>query len=366
MKATVALLTEVGKDFELVDVEIDDPRDDEVIVKMEAAGVCHTDLAIRDGHMPVPFPMVLGHEGAGTVERVGARVSKVVPGDRVAFTPAHCGTCLNCLTGHRQTCISFFPRNMSGARVDGSHGYHKDGSPIGAFFLGQSSFGTHALVDQQSVVKLPDSAAPELAGPLSCGAQTGAGAVLNALKPRVGSSIVIFGAGPVGLGALLAARALSLGAVVVVEPKPVRREVATSLGATTVIDPAAGDAAEVVRAMTGGVGADYAVDTTGIPAVIQNAVELLMPAGEVALLGTPQPGARLDLDLLDATARGIRVRGVTMGDGIAEVFLPELLSLHRQGRFPIERIITPYPFEQINEAARASTQGEVIKAVLTF
>ena len=205
MKATAAVVWEKERPFSMEEVEVDEPRAGEVLVRIVGVGVCHTDLIVRDQWYPVPLPAVLGHEGSGVVESVGPGVEKVRPGDHVVLSFDHCGHCANCLKGRPSYCTTFFERNFGGQRMDGSTALDKDGQALHSHFFGQSSFATYALASQNSVVKVPQDAPLESLGPLGCGVQTGAGAVLNSLKPEPGSSIAVFGTGAVGISAIMAA-----------------------------------------------------------------------------------------------------------------------------------------------------------------
>src|SRR5580693_4370229 len=205
--AMAAVVREKGGRFALERVCLDEPRPDEVLVRIRGVGMCHTDLVARDQYFPVPLPAVLGHEGAGVVEAVGSAVTKVAPGDHVVLSFASCGACANCRQGAYAYCDDLYGRNFSGARPDGSRTCcDADGHRIGGSFFSQSSFATRALATERNVVKIPSDVPVELMGPLGCGIQTGAGAVMNALRPKAGESIAIFGAGSVGMAAALAAR----------------------------------------------------------------------------------------------------------------------------------------------------------------
>src|SRR5262245_31404181 len=208
MQIRAAVATAKSEPFAIEALEIDDPRDDEVLVRMVGVGICHTDLIVRDQYYPTPLPAVLGHEGAGVVERVGARVTKVQPGDHVVLSYLSCGTCPNCQRGQMFYCPQLFALNFGGGRLDGSKALRRRDSAISSHFFGQSSFATRAIANQRNAVKVSPDAPLHLLGPLGCGIQTGAGAVMNSLNPRAGSSIAVFGAGAVGTSAIMAARAV--------------------------------------------------------------------------------------------------------------------------------------------------------------
>lgn len=367
--ARAALLREAGKPWTIEDIEVAAPRDDEVRVRMVATGMCHTDIVVRDG-FPVPLPIVLGHEGAGVVEAIGAGVSHVAPGDHVVLSFTSCGRCPNC-AGHRGEayCYEFFGRNFSGARIDdGSSPLSQNGDIVQGMFFGQSSFSSLAVASAASVVPVPKDAPLEILGPLGCGIQTGAGAALLSLGVGAGNSLAVFGGGAVGLSALMGAKAVDAGPVVVIEPNAERRKLATELGADAVVDPteAGIDVKQAVVDAAGGAGLQFALDTTGIPDVVAVACATLLPGGSLGLLGVPPQEANLPINMLDMLIRGLTVKYITEGDATPRDFIPRMVELHAQGKFPFDRLIAKFPFDQINEAAAASENGEAIKPVLVF
>ncbi|MEU8679413.1 NAD(P)-dependent alcohol dehydrogenase [Streptomyces sp. NPDC048560] len=362
MRRVRAAVTEApGAPFIVRDADLGDPRPREVVVRMTAAGICHTDLGMRDtwpGHLT---PMVFGHEGAGRVEAVGAEVSGVGPGDHVCLTFASCGVCDQCAADHPAYCHAAQTLNFSGGRDDGTTPLSLDGAPLHAGFFGQSSFATHAVVHERGVVKVPSDLPAAVAAPLGCGAQTGAGTVLNRLRPEPGSSLVVLGAGGVGLSALMAAIAVGCDPVVAVDPIASRRALATELGAEAALPPGDGLVA-ALRDLTGG-GAHHVVETSGRPEMIRRAVGALRPRGELALLGL---GGEVTFDVMGLIAKGVRVHGVIEGDSDPRRFIPELIGLHRHGLFPLDRLVTTFPFEDIGAAVAAMRGGSVVKPVLTF
>jgi aryl-alcohol dehydrogenase len=363
VKITAAVVEEQGGRFALQEVELGEPRPDEVLVRVAAAGICHTDLIIRDQWYPVPLPGVLGHEGAGVVEAVGSAVTKVKPGDHVGMSYASCGRCANCLRSRPMNCAEFFPHNFNGARPDGSNALSRGGEPLHGHFFGQSSFATHSIASERNVVKVPDDVPLELVAPLGCGVQTGAGAVLNALRPEPGTSIAVYGTGTVGMSAIMAARVTGCTTIVGVDLRPARLELARELGATGVVDASQlEDIAGEVTRVTGG-GAQYAVETTGSPAVLRQAVDALAVGGSCAVIGAPPMGTDVALDM-NSILVGRTVRGTVEGDSIPQLFIPALLELYAQGRFPFDRLIEVYDFDRIDEAARDSEEGRVVKPVL--
>jgi aryl-alcohol dehydrogenase len=364
MEITAAVAAKLGAPFSVETVTLDCPAADEIVVEIAGAGLCHTDLAARDGHLPFPLPGVFGHEGSGVVVDVGPDVTKVRRGDRVALTFNSCGQCVQCRMGEPSYCREFMALNFAGARRDGSSTLHLGDAPLGCEFFGQSSFATHAIAHQRNVVKVPDDAPLALVGPLGCGVQTGAGAVLNSLNCQPGSSLLVLGGGSVGLSALLAAALRELSTIVVAEPLEQRRELAIALGATHVIDPADGPLADQVRAIIGS-GVDYAIDTTGVVGVLEQAMQSLAQRGTLGIIGVPaDPAAALPVNLIQAQLLGVTITGIVEGDSVPDVFIPQLIDLHRAGRFPFDKLITTMPFADINEAVAAQHRGDAVKIVL--
>ncbi len=364
MEIDAAVTESKGAPFEIRRVELDDPRPDEVLVRVAACGICHTDLIIRDQWYPVPLPAVLGHEGAGVVEAVGSAVSKVRVGDHVAMSYGSCGSCPNCRSGEPWVCHDFFARNFGATRPDGSTALSADGRAIHSHFFAQSSFATHAIATEANVVKLDPDVPLEVVAPFGCGIQTGAGAVLRAFRPEAGASIAIFGTGTVGLAAVMAAQVAGCTTIIGIDVRDARLEQASGLGATHVVNASETDAVEAVKRATGGIGADFSIDATGSPEVLRQAVYCTGPGGVCGLIGAPPFGTEVSLDMNEMLAMGRTLRGIVEGQSVPDVFLPRLIELWRQGRFPVERIMTHYGFDEIDQAARDAEDGEVIKPVL--
>ena len=360
MHIRAAVLREPHGSFAVEEVTLGDPAPDEVVVALAGTGVCHTDLLALEGVVPLGNGIVLGHEGAGVVEAVGEQVRDVTVGDRVLISYASCGLCRRCLRGAPQYCDQFTPLNIGGSRPDGSPTLTMDGQPLVGHFFGQSSFATHALTYERNLVKVTDPALPlELLGPLGCGLQTGAGAVLNTLRAEAGRSLVVLGCGGVGLAAIMAARVAGCDPVVAADLHPGRRQLAAELGATVTIDPrqAQGTVAAVQDAL-GGL-ADYAIDTTAVAA--RQAVDCITVGGVAVLIGAGMGEVTLDGDQL---LYGRTVKGTIEGDSVPQEFLPRLMRLYAQGRFPFDRFVRTYPLDDINTAVRDSLSGETVKPVL--
>ncbi|MFT4191712.1 MAG: NAD(P)-dependent alcohol dehydrogenase [Comamonas sp.] len=357
-----AVARQPGADLSLEILALEAPRADEIRVRVVATGVCHTDLVARDQQLPVPLPVVLGHEGAGIVEQVGSAVTKVAVGDPVVMSFDSCGHCPSCQDHAQSYCHQFVPLNFFATRADGSSALSAaDGERVHSHFFGQSSFATHAICHERNVVKVPADAPLELLGPLACGIQTGAGAVLNALRPQAGQSLVVFGVGSVGLSAVMAARLVGVGTIIAVDLHDSRLALARELGATHVINGGRGDAKDAILAITG-YGVDFALDTTGSARIVRQAVESLAPRGTCGIVGASSQEVALDLTQLMSAGRS--VRGIVEGESTPDVLIPRLIELHRQGRFPFDRLVKFYPFEQINQAIHDSERGETVKAIV--
>jgi aryl-alcohol dehydrogenase len=363
MRFTAAVTEAKSERFVLQELELGELRPNEVLVQVAAAGICHTDLIVRDQWYPVPLPAVLGHEGAGVVERVGAAVVGLAPGDRVGMTFDSCGRCPTCQTGRPTYCHSFFEHNFAAARADGTSALSRDGELIHGHFFGQSSFATHAVAGERNVVRLPDSIPLEIAAPFGCGIQTGAGAVLNVLRAPAGSSIAIFGTGTVGLAAVLAAVVAGCTTIIGVDVNPARLALARELGATHTIDAREHEAVSHIQAITGP-GVDFSLETTASPTVLRQAVECTGPTGICGLIGAPAFGTEVSLDMNSILVAGRTLRGIVEGDSVPSLFLPRLVELWDQGRFPVDRLMTFFDFDQINEAAAAAEAGTAVKPVL--
>ncbi|MBB3226348.1 aryl-alcohol dehydrogenase [Luteibacter sp. Sphag1AF] len=361
---TVAVVRSKGAPFTIEKARIRAPKDDEVLVRVVATGLCHTDLIVRDQYYPVPLPAVLGHEGSGVVEAVGPGVTTLAVGDHVVLTYGACGHCNPCSGGHGAYCRDFFGLNFSGADLHGDTAIQDpDGHALHDHFFAQSSFATYAISRQNNAIKVPTDAPLELLGPLGCGIQTGAGAVMNSMKVRAGSSFASFGAGAVGLSAVMAARAVGATTIIAVDVVPSRLELAISLGATHTINSREVDPLEVIREITGG-GVDFALESTGRPDVLAVGIEALGGLGVMGVVGAPPLGTKAEFDVNNLLLGGKSIRGIVEGDSVPQIFIPQLVALYQQGKFPFDRLVKFYPLSEINQAAEDSTRGVTLKPIL--
>ncbi|MDQ0313788.1 NAD(P)-dependent alcohol dehydrogenase [Amorphus orientalis] len=359
-----AVIRSEGSKFTLEDLKLGAPGPREVVVKVVAVGMCHTDLIIRDQYYPTPLPVVLGHEGSGVVEAVGDAVKAVAPGDHVVMSFMSCGTCGPCEGGHPYHCADFFALNFGGSRKDGSTAVTEDGSSqIHDHFFGQSSFSSYAIAHERNLVKVDKEAPLELLGPLGCGIQTGAGAVLNSLGVGAGQSFASFGAGAVGLSSVMAARVAGATTIIAVDVQPSRLELAKECGATHVVNSKEVDPVEKIQEITGG-GADFTLESSGRPEVLRQAVDALGIMGTCGVVGAPKLGVEANFDVNGLMVPGKRIMGIVEGGSVPQIFIPRLVELQRQGRFPFEKLVKFYDFDQINQAVEDSESGKTIKPIL--
>jgi aryl-alcohol dehydrogenase len=365
MKIKAAVARTAHQPFSVESAEIGAPHPHEALIRIHGVGLCHTDLIARDQFIPIGLPAILGHEGAGVVMAVGSAVTKVKVDDRIVMSFSSCGHCERCKEHLPSYCTSFPALNYSGRRSDGSCGLRIDGQEVSAHFFGQSSFASHALTHERNLVKIEDSSLPlDLLGPLGCGLQTGAGAVMRSLRCHPGSSIAIFGGGPVGLAAVMGAVIQKCATIVLVEPIAARRAMAQTLGATHVINPAGGDVGAAVRAIRPE-GMEFVLETSGHGEVVAAALGTLTSHGLLGLVGVPpKPETSLAVNLASLITFGHRIHGIIEGDSDIDTFIPELIGHYRAGRFPFDKLIKRFPLDRINDAVAAQARGECIKAVL--
>jgi len=363
MKITAAVINGVNEDYQFEELELSEVRFDEVRVRIVASGICHSDEALRVGDAAYPLPVVLGHEGAGIVEEVGSGVKNFSVGDQVVLAYNYCGTCPSCRTGHPSSCNDWTTLNMGGVRQDGSPIFKKsDGSTVSNFFT-QSSFATHTVVNQNNLIKVDPEADLRLVGPLGCGFLTGAGTVINGLKPKAGESIIIFGTGAVGLSALMTAKIAGCSPIIAVDIHDSRLEMAMELGATHIINSKTEDLGARVGEITGGLGVNYSIDTTGVVAVMKAAIDVLSIGGVTAPVAVT-PNILEVSTFLDLVMANRTIAGVLMGDSVPQLEIPKLIQYHKEGKFPFEKLIKFYKFDEINQASADSSSGQTIKPIL--
>lgn len=367
MQIQAAIATKPENPIEIRTYELEPPRADEVLVRMVASGICHTDIAVKDQDVKLPLPMILGHEGAGVIEAVGPGVEHLRVGDHVVLSGDSCGICNKCQQGKTSYCDQFVERNLTGCRVDGTspihnHDHETSADPVNGRFCGQSSFATHSVTSTRSAIAINKAYPLELMGPLGCGLTTGVGTVMNALQPAPGASIVIFGVGTVGLAAVMGAVLCGCTTIIAVDPVSSRREMALEMGATHALDPSDSAIGDELIGLTRG-GADFSVECSGVPKAVDAAVACLGRPGMCAQVGATPAGTIHPLDM-DHLGFGRGIKGVVLGDANPQTFVPYLSDLHAQGKLPYERFVSFYDFADINVAIDDSKRGDVIKPIL--
>ena len=362
MKIKAALVREEGAPFTIEDVELEAPRAGELQVKIVACGVCHTDAKAQGGYFR-PFPAVLGHEGAGIVEKVGEGVTDFQVGDHVVLSYPYCCECDNCKKHkpyycYRSTELSFF-----GKFKDGHTPLSQNGAPVNSFF-GQSSFATHVIVPVVNAVKVDKDVDLKLLAPLGCGVQTGAGAIINALRPEPADSVVIFGTGTVGLSGIMGAATIGCKRIIAVDIIDSRLEIAKEYGATHVVNSkTTQDVAAAVKELTDGKGADYALDTTGVEVCTLAALKSLHTGGKGACVAASK---KLTFDPAPSYLIGRSWAYLIEGEAVPQEFIPQMIEWYKAGKFPFDRMVSFYPFEKINEAFEDTRKGLATKAVLVM
>ena len=356
MKIRAAVVYKPGDPFIIEEIDLAEPKAGEVLVKVVASGVCHTDCVLASGEMGKLHPAVLGHEGSGIVERVGDLVTGFKPGDRVAMSFSYCNECYSCVTGRHYECEENVKLNFGGRAYDGTTRLTKDGLELSNCF-NQASFATYAVTNQNNLVHVPDDMDLRMVGPLGCGIQTGSGSVLNCLKPEPGSSIVVVGCGGVGMSALMAANICGCSEIIALDAVDSRLEMALELGATHTVNGKKEDPVAAIKEITGGKGADFAVNATGTGATARMALDCTGLFGKIAIIGG---GGDCTFDHMASRT----IYGITEGQSYPREFIPRLMNFHRKGLFPFDKLIKFYDFDDINVAAADSLSGKTIKPII--
>ncbi|KAJ6088710.1 Polyketide synthase enoylreductase [Penicillium sp. IBT 16267x] len=366
-----------GSPFVLQDVVLDEVRPHEVLIEMKYTGLCHTDIVVQKGAIPVGnYPAVLGHEGAGIVRRVGSAVKDKTlgEGDQVFLSFTTCNKCTQCDEGRHGFCRQFTNINFAGARgmsAADSPISSTSGQPIRGQFFGQSSLSKLAIVAETSVVKVPSSSGlsdADLAAlaPLGCGYLTGAGTVFNVLKPKPSSRFVVLGVGAVGLSAMMAARAQGVETVIAVDIVDAKLELAKSLGAShTLNTKSVPGLAEGLHEMFPD-GVDHIIDTTGVVPLLQSSIKALGHEGVLAIVGVAPGGSSLTIDPLEFMLSCKRIVGSIEGSADPAQILPQLIDLYKQGKFPVDKLAKIYKADSIEQALNDLHSGIIIKPVIDW
>ena len=367
MRIRGAVLEEIGRSrpfaestpLSISELELDPPGRGEILVRIEAAGLCHSDLSVVDGSRVRPVPMLLGHEAAGRVEQVGEDVDDLAVGQRVVMTfLPRCGMCEGCATDGRMPCVPGSRANNEGTLLGGGMRLHRGGAEV-KHHLGVSGFATHAVVHRKSVVPVEDDIPPEVAAVLGCAVLTGGGAILNAARPTPGDAIMVIGLGGVGMAAVLTAVSLGLGAVIGVDAVPEKLEWARELGATQVYSPA-----EVERR---GIRAPILVEAVGSAGAFEAAVRATAPGGTTITVGLPAPDARASISPLALVAEARTIIGSYLGSAVPSRDIPRYAQLWRDGALPVEKLISSrIALEEINRGMDELADGHALRQVIMF
>lgn len=358
--ATAAILREPHGDMSLETVELDDLRDGEILVRIDACGICHTDAKYQ--HV-VPLPAIFGHEGTGVVEATGQGVSEIKPGDRVIMSYAFCGTCPCCDDDKPYMCENMHKLTFTGLRADGSSAIGLDGKPISGSFFQQSSFASHAITLERTVVPVESDLPPEMLAAIPCGVQTGAGAMINTFDVKEGESVIVFGAGTVGLSAVMAAKMIGAATIICVDVIQGRLDLAMELGATHTLNVNDGEIPPRVKEILPR-GAQYAFEASATVPALEDAMECIGQGGKIAIVSSPQGGKKFPFTTRSLFIRVGSLQGTIQGHSVPRKFIPKLIEWQRQGQFPYEQLITTYDFADINQAFSDAEAGTVIKPVL--
>lgn len=359
MKAKAAVLYELGKPFQIEFVELSEPKENEVLVKIVASGICHSDEVGRN--LMAPIPAVLGHEGSGIVEKIGANVKGIEEGDHVVLTYASCGECKYCIVKKPYVCDDFNALNTGGKMKDGTSRISQDGKEINNWF-GQSSFATYAVASIHNIIKVDKDVDIALLGPLGCGFQTGAGSILGYLDVKPDTSIAIFGIGAVGFAALMAAKIAGCKTIIAVGGNPDKLNLAKELGATHTINrKKVSDIAEEIKKITGR-GVEYAFDTSGAEGLIKEGIKSLGPLGKMALVGATF--GDIPINPISMMGGSHSIAAITEGCVDPYEFIPRMVKYYKEGRFPFDRLVKFYEFNEIEQAFKDSASGLTIKPII--
>jgi len=369
MKMKAAVLEQLNTPLVIEEVELDEPKDNEILVKIAAIGMCHSDIHCIKGDLSVPLPIVLGHEAAGTVEKVGRNVTGLQPGDKVVVTVApYCGNCPACIMGVPSSCETDPQTAMlMGTMTDGTKRLKRQNGDELNHFMAQSSFAEYAVVERSATVKVPDDAPLDVVCMLGCGASTGIGAVINKARVQAGKSVAVFGCGGVGLAAILAAKLVGAHPIVAVDLLDSKLEMARELGATHLVNASREDPVTKIAVDCEG-GVDYSFESIGNTAVMTQAFHSVYPrpGGMAVVLGLAPIGATFSIEAW-RFMRELVITGCTVGSIRPQLDIPRYVNLFMEGKLPLDRLVSArYSLEQINEAVKDTLDGKVMRGVITL
>ncbi|MAD70556.1 MAG: alcohol dehydrogenase [Alcanivorax sp.] len=374
MKTRAAVLREMGaqrpfkdsRPLKIEEVELDAPGHGEILVRVRAAGLCHSDLSVIDGNRPRPLPMALGHEAAGEVVEVGAGVADLEVGDHVVFSfVPSCGTCDYCLGGRAALCAPGAKANNDGVLLGGDRRLHQGDATIN-HHLGVSGFAEHAVTSRRSAVKIPKDLPFEIAAVFGCAVLTGMGAVVHTAGLRAGQSVLVVGLGGVGLSAVLGAVAAGARQVIAADIAEDKLELAKSIGATHVVNSKDADAVQQVKDISGG-GVDIAAEFAGVGPALEFAFAATGKGGSTVTAGLPHPDTRLAVSPVQMVAEERRFLGSYLGGHVPALDIPEYIALYQAGRLPVDKLLTHrMKLEDINEGFDRLADGDAIRQVILF
>jgi S-(hydroxymethyl)glutathione dehydrogenase/alcohol dehydrogenase len=359
-----AVLRGVKTPLTIEDVQIDKPGPNEVLIRTAASGVCHSDLHTIDGLWRAPLPIVLGHEAAGVVEQVGSDVRFVKPGDHVVTCiSVHCGHCEPCLTGHMSTCAAPDGRRAEGAGAR----LWKEDAAAGAInqSANLSAYAEYMLVPQSACVAIRKDMPLDVAAVLGCAVTTGAGAVINTAGVRVGETVAVIGCGGIGLSAINGAHIAGASRIIAIDTQPIKLELASTFGATDVVNASDGDPVAQVRELTGG-GVHYSFEAVGLKETAEQAFKMLRSRGTATIIGMIQPSVRLELRGADFLNER-RIQGSAMGSNRFPIDIPRFVEFYRQGRLHLDQLISRrIQLDRINDAVDELRGGQIARSVIVF
>ncbi len=356
-----AVLQDFGESLAEVDVELAEPRPDEVLVRVTDSGICHSDRTVQLGSQDRPLPLILGHEASGVIERVGSQVRGLAPGDHVVgCTSAYCGECPWCLRGQPQHCSA-----KGQARADGSARLSRDGSAVHAF-VGLGGFADHMLVSERALVRIPAEMPLDKAALLGCAVMTGMGAVLHQARVQVGQSVAVIGCGGVGLNAVQAARLAGAARILAIDINPAKLERARIFGATDIIDASRQDSVEAALSLSGG-GVDHALEVVGSGPTIEQAFRMTSVRGTTTVIGVPLPAATVTLPAYIFMAAEKRLQGSRLGSGNFKVDIPLYCDLYLRGRLLLDELISEViDLSEVNQGLKALDGSDGARSVIHF
>lgn len=363
-----AVLHQAGKPLSIEEVQLQPPQKGEVLVRMKAAGVCHSDLHVIKGDLHMPMPIIPGHEGSGVIEAVGEGVTSVAVGDHVIpIWRASCGQCEYCLAGRPALCDMGTKMRFEGVMPDGTMRFHSAaGNPI-RHYAGVSTFSTMSTMPEAAVVKIPKDFSFEHAALIGCGVITGVGAVTNAAQIHPGSSVAVFGVGGIGLNIVQGARMMSARQIIAVDVHASKEAKARELGATHFVNAAECDPVKAVKDLTGGKGVDYSFEAVGLTAPIEQAYDSLKKGGTCVVAGISRADVRAQINVNQLVYAEKTLKGTLYGSMRPRVDLLSLIELHRVGKLMLDELLTrTYPLEEINEAYAALERGEVARTLIVY